>query len=195
MKRVFDIVLSITGLIILSPVFLLLSVWVLSSSAGGVFYRQKRAGRNGLPFMLIKFRTMRPGSDRSGQLTIGERDPRITRAGYFLRRYKLDELPQLINILKGEMSFVGPRPEVPEYTTLYTEDQKKVLKVRPGLTDEASLAYINENEILGKSPDPVKTYVEEIMPAKLRLNLEYLERRTIFSDIGVILRTLSRIFR
>ena len=150
-------------------------------------------GLKGRHFGLLKFRTMRPLSEQQGKLTVGAKDPRITSAGYFLRKYKLDELPQLWNVLIADMSFVGPRPEVPEYVELYNEEQWKVLSVRPGITDEASLAFFEENELLSKSDDPQKTYVDEIMPAKLKINLEYIRRRSFNRDLGVILKTLNRI--
>jgi len=194
-KRLFDIIISFLALVILLPVLIIISIWVLLDSKGGIFYRQSRVGKNNRDFTLLKFRTMHPGADTKGLLTVGERDPRITGAGYSLRRTKLDELPQLINILAGEMSLVGPRPEVRKYVDLYTDEQLKVLDIRPGLTDNASLAYIDESEILAKSEDPEKTYIETILPAKLELNLQYIRERSMGKDIGIIFRTISRIFR
>ena len=194
-KRLFDIIISFLALVILLPVLIIISIWVLLDSKGGIFYRQSRVGKNNRDFTLLKFRTMHPGADTKGLLTVGERDPRITGAGYSLRRTKLDELPQLINILAGDMSLVGPRPEVRKYVDLYTDEQLKVLDIRPGLTDNASLAYIDESEILAKSEDPEKTYIETILPAKLELNLQYIRERSMGKDIGIIFRTISRIFR
>ncbi len=195
MKRLFDILSSLIALIVLSPFLLILAIAIAAGSPGGVFFRQVRVGKGGKPFHLLKFRSMRPGSEKAGQITVGERDPRITTIGHFLRRYKLDELPQLINILKGDMSIVGPRPEVPKYVALYTADQRRVLDVRPGLTSLASIEYINENELLGRSSDPDRTYVEEIMPAKLALDLHYVNERDLFLDLNIVLRTAMRLLR
>ena len=181
------------ALLILSPLFLLIIIWIKTDSNGPVFYRQQRVGLGGRLFWLFKFRTMRPASDREGLLTVGGRDPRVTRAGYFLRKYKLDELPQLWNILKGDMSIVGPRPEVEKYVKLYTETQRKVLLVKPGLTDLASLRYFEESNLLAQSPDPEQTYIREIMPAKLELNREYILRQSLGMDLRIIVRTLLRI--
>jgi len=171
-----------------------IAFFIKAGSPGGVFYSQIRVGRDKRQFKAFKFRTMRPDSEKSGQLTVGMRDPRITRTGYFLRKYKLDELPQLLNILKGDMSIVGPRPEVPKYVDMYDPCQLRVLNMRPGLTDYASLAYINENEILGQSDDPEKTYIEQIMPAKLELNMKYIEEQSFMTDIKIIWKTVKRIF-
>lgn len=193
MKRLFDILSSAIAFILLSPLLIVLAVAIMIDSKGGVFYKQKRIGKNGKAFMLYKFRSMRTGSDRKGLITVGSNDDRTTKVGRFIRKYKLDELPQLINILKNEMSVVGPRPEVEKYVQLYTAEQRKVLKIKPGLTDLASLAYINENEILGRAKDPEKTYVEQIMPAKLRLNLEYIEKQSFWFDLQIIAKTLMRI--
>ena len=193
MKRLFDLLSSFLGLIILSPLLLLLSLAIVIDSKGGVFYKQKRIGKNGKPFMLYKFRSMRTGADKKGLLTVGTNDDRTTKVGRFIRKYKLDELPQLINILKNEMSIVGPRPEVEKYVNLYTAKQRKVLEVKPGLTDLASLAYLNENEILGKAIDPEKTYIEQIMPAKLKLNMEYIEKQSFWFDLKIIFLTLKKI--
>lgn len=193
MKRFFDIVASFTGLLILFPFLLVLALLVALSSPGGVFYRQQRVGRYGRDFMLWKFRTMRPGSDKIGLLTVGGRDPRVTGIGYFLRKYKLDELPQLLNVLSGDMSLVGPRPEVRRYVDLYNEEQKRVLDVRPGITDYASIEYSNENELLAKSSDPEKTYIDEVMPAKLKLNRKYIEEKGMFKDVKIILKTIGKI--
>jgi lipopolysaccharide/colanic/teichoic acid biosynthesis glycosyltransferase len=195
MIRFFDILFSLLGLLLLLPFFLIIAIVIVIGSRGGVFYLQERVGKNNREFRLVKFRTMKPGTDKQGGLTVGARDPRITATGFFLRKYKLDELPQLINVLKGEMSLVGPRPELRKYVDLYTEEQKKVLEVRPGITDIASLEYINENEILGRSADPGRTYIEQIMPAKLELNRKFLEDRRTGNYFRIILLTIKRIFR
>jgi lipopolysaccharide/colanic/teichoic acid biosynthesis glycosyltransferase len=192
-KRVFDIVVSLVALVLLSPFMLLIALFVGLGSSGGMFFRQVRVGKDGREFRLLKFRTMRPGSESAGQITIGERDPRITGVGHFLRRTKLDELPQLLNILVGDMSIVGPRPEVPRYVALYTAEQRRVLSVRPGLSSLASIAYIKENEVLGRSTDPERTYVEEVMPAKLELDLEYVECMGPLLDLRIIARTVARL--
>lgn len=192
-KRCFDIFLSFIGLITLSPVFILLSLIILLDSKGGVFYKQIRVGKNGVDFKLYKFRTMRTGSDAKGLLTVGGRDNRITRSGYLIRKYKLDELPQLINVLIGDMSLVGPRPEVRKYVNLYTNEQQKVLSVKPGITDYASIQYSNENDLLAKSADPEKTYIEEIMPHKLVLNMRYINEIGVLTDIKIILKTIKKI--
>lgn len=193
MKKLFDFAFSIAGLVILSPLFLVISVWIKLDSKGSVFYKQVRVGKNNSDFKLYKFRTMRTDSDKSGLLTVGGRDPRITGAGYFLRKFKLDELPQLFNIAAGEMSFVGPRPEVRKYVDLYNDEQRKVLSVLPGITDVASIKYRNENELLEKAEDPESYYIGSIMPDKLKLNLDYIEHRSFTNDIKVILKTLTAI--
>lgn len=193
-KRLFDITASFIGLVILSPFLLIFSILVLFSGPGGVFYGQIRVGKNGKDFRLWKFRSMRPDSDKKGLLTVGGRDPRVTRIGYFLRKYKLDELPQLFNVLGGSMSLVGPRPEVRKYVDMYTPEQKKVLEVKPGITDYASIEYSNENELLAKSSDPEKTYIQEIMPAKLKLNMKYIEEKSFGTDVKIIFRTIGKIF-
>ncbi len=193
LKRIFDFVFSLIGLIILSPLFFVISLLIIFDSKGGVFYIQKRIGKKFKEFGIIKFRTMRPDSDKRGLLTVGGRDSRITKAGYFLRKYKLDELPQLINVFKGEMSFVGPRPEVKKYVDLYNEEQKKVLMVKPGITDNASIEFSNENEILGKYADAEKAYIEIVMPAKLNLNLNYINQQNFINDMKIILKTIFKI--
>jgi lipopolysaccharide/colanic/teichoic acid biosynthesis glycosyltransferase len=195
MKRLFDIISSLIVLSILLPFFIIISLVILFSSRGGIFYKQIRVGKNGREFYLYKFRSMVSGADKKGQLTVGMNDHRITRVGTFLRKYKLDEFPQLINIILGDMSVVGPRPEVPKYVRLYSPQQKKVLSVRPGLTDYASLEYINENEILGKAKDPERTYIEEIMPAKLALNMKYIDEKSFGTDLKIIFRTIGKIFK
>ena len=193
LKRLVDIVFSLTGLVILSPLLLLISLGIAFNSRGGIFYLQSRVGRNNADFKLFKFRTMHPDSEKKGLLTVGGKDPRITGIGYYLRKYKLDELPQLLNVLLGNMSLVGPRPEVRRYVDLYDEDQKKVLAVKPGITDFASLEYFNENELLAKSSDPEQVYVTEIMPAKLALNKRYITEASLGTDLKIIFRTLKRI--
>jgi len=194
LKRSFDIIFSFIGLIIISPLFIIISIIIFIETKGGVFYFQKRVGLNNNDFLLFKFRTMYKDSDLKGLLTIGGRDNRITKTGYYLRKYKLDELPQLLNVFIGNMSFVGPRPEVRKYVDLYNNQQKMVLSVKPGITDVASIEYFNENELLGKSQDPENTYINEVMPAKLILNLKYIEKRNLIKDIGIILKTVSKIF-
>jgi lipopolysaccharide/colanic/teichoic acid biosynthesis glycosyltransferase len=194
MKRLFDIVSSLVVLLVLFPFFLLIALLIALDSRGSVFYKQIRVGKGNRDFGLYKFRTMVSHADKQGQLTVGMRDNRITRIGYFLRKYKLDEFPQLINILKGDMSVVGPRPEVRKYVDLYSEEQLKALTVRPGLTDYASMEYANENEILGASENPEKTYVEQIMPAKLSLNLKYVREQSLRTDLMIIFRTIGKIF-
>lgn len=190
MKRLFDVVCSFFGLLVLSPLFVFLSLWVGLGSKGGVFYKQKRVGRFNKDFTLYKFRSMRVGSDKKGLLTIGGKDSRVTKAGFFIRKYKLDELPQLLNVLKGDMSFVGPRPEVRKYVDMYTERQLKVLDVRPGITDLASIKYRNENDLLAAADNPEKYYIDVVMQDKLALNLQYIETRSFFGDIKLILQTI-----
>ena len=191
MIRLFDILFSALGLIILSPLFAVLYILIRTESKGGAFYVQERIGKDVKPFGLYKFRTMRTGSESEGLLTIGEHDNRITRIGYFLRKTKIDELPQLMNVLKGNMSLVGPRPEVRKYVDLYTEEQLKVLSVRPGITDYASIEYVNENELLSKADDPDRVYIEEIMPNKIKLNMKYLEHYTISEYFRIIFLTFK----
>lgn len=194
LKRIFDILFAAAGLIILLPVFIIVAVIVKLDSKGPVIYKQSRVGKGNRDFELFKFRSMKPDSDVSGLLTVGGRDPRITGSGYYLRKFKLDELPQLINVLNGEMSFVGPRPEVRKYVDIYNEEQKKVLSVSPGITDVASIKYRNENELLEIADDPERYYVENIMPDKISLNLEYIDQRSLLKDLKVILKTLSAVF-
>lgn len=193
MKRLFDIVSSGTGLILLSPVLLFLAIWIKLDSRGPVFYRQVRVGKNGRDFKIYKFRSMRQGADKKGLITVGGRDPRVTRSGYYIRKYKLDEFPQLINVLKGDMSIVGPRPEVRKYVNLYTKEQLKVLSVKPGITDMASIKYRNENELLEKADDPDKMYIEVIMPDKLKYNLEYIKNQSFLYDMRLALLTFKEI--
>jgi lipopolysaccharide/colanic/teichoic acid biosynthesis glycosyltransferase len=193
MKRFVDIISSLIVLLIGLPFFLVIAVLIVVSSKGGVFFIQKRVGKNNVDFNLLKFRTMKPDSELKGQITVGGKDPRITKVGYWLRKFKIDEFPQLINVIKGDMSIVGPRPEVRKYVSLYTNEQLKVLTVRPGLTDIASIEYIDENELLGKSANPEQTYITEIMPEKLKLNLRYIEHQSLWLDIKLIFKTFFKI--
>lgn len=193
-KRLFDIVSSGIGLLCLAPVFVVMAIWIKLDSRGPVFYRQTRVGRYGRDFRIFKFRSMRVGSDKGRQITVGERDPRITRSGYFIRRYKIDELPQLINVFLGDMAIVGPRPEVRKYVDLYSEEQRKVFQVRPGITDLASIKYRNENELLSQVDDPDTYYIDVIMPDKLAINLEYIRHQSFMGDIKIIFNTLFKIF-
>ena len=193
LKRSFDVVSSLIGIILLFPVLLILWICIQLESSGGGFYRQVRVGKDGVDFRLWKFRTMQTGSDKKGLLTIGGRDSRVTRIGYYLRKYKLDELPQLINVLVGDMSIVGPRPEVRKYVNLYTSDQLKVLSVKPGITDYASIEYSNENELLAQSENPENTYIEEVLPAKLELNQKYLNEQGFLTDLKIIFQTIGKI--
>ncbi|MBT6746095.1 MAG: sugar transferase [Flavobacteriales bacterium] len=193
MKRLFDIIFSLIVLLTLLPIFIVVAVLIIVDSKGGIFFKQIRVGKNNVDFSLFKFRTMTVGSDKKGQITIGNKDSRITKVGSILRKYKLDEFPQLINILNGEMSIVGPRPEVRKYVELYTKEQLNVLSVKPGLTDYASLEYINESEILGNSEDPNQTYINEIMPLKLKLNLKYISKISFITDLSLIFKTIIRI--
>ncbi len=193
MKRFLDILSSALVLLLLLPVWLIIALVIVLESRGGVFYKQVRVGKDNRDFNLYKFRTMRTGSDQKGLLTVGERDSRITRVGYFLRKYKLDEFPQLLNVLKGDMSIVGPRPEVRKYVDLYTPEQMRVLSVRPGLTDLASIQYVHENELLAASDNPEQTYIQEVMPAKLELNLQYIDTQSVLGDIKLIWKTFSAI--
>lgn len=190
MLRLFDICLSAFGLLILSPLFIMVTIWIIIDSRGPVLYKQQRVGRFGVDFTLLKFRSMRVNADKAGLLTVGGRDNRITHAGYYLRKFKLDELPQLFNVLTGDMSLVGPRPEVRKYVQLYNDEQRKVLQVRPGITDLASIAYKNENELLARSADPEKTYINEVMPEKLRLNQQFIENPSLKNYFSIIFKTL-----
>jgi len=194
MKRLVDILLAFIGIIILLPFFFLFAILIAVDSGFPVFYSQQRVGKNEIDFSLLKFRTMKKDSDKKGLLTVGEKDFRITRIGFFFRKYKIDELPQLFNVLIGDMSLVGPRPEVRKYVEMYNEEQKKVLSVKPGITDYASIEYFNENSILAKSENPEKLYISEIMPYKLKLNLKYIYKQSIFTDMKIILKTIGKIF-
>lgn len=195
MKRLFDICVSFIVLMFFLPFGILISIAIVCESKGGVFYRQQRVGKDGVPFRLWKFRTMRVNADKLGKLTVGMRDPRITRVGYFIRKSKLDEFPQFINVLLGEMSIVGPRPEVQEYVDLYSAEQREVLSVKPGITDYASLEYFKENELLGQSDNPRETYIQEIMPAKIALNKKYIANPTISQDIRIMWLTFLKMIK
>lgn len=193
-KRLFDLIFTIPGLVLLSPVFLLAAVWIRIDSPGPVFFRQERVGRKGCVFRIHKFRTMAVDAERQGlQITVGT-DRRVTRSGAFLRKYKLDELPQLIDVLLGDMSLVGPRPEVPRYVAAYPIEVKDlVLSVRPGITDRASIEFKDEDAILGRALNPETAYVQEILPVKLTYYVEYAKNHTLLSDFGLILKTLAAI--
>lgn len=191
--RFFDVILAATGIIILMPVFVTISIIIICESEGGAFYRQTRIGKNYKAFHLYKFRSMYPDSARKGLLTIGKRDPRITGTGQFLRASKLDELPQMFNVLLGDMSMVGPRPEVRKYVQLYNPEQRKILSIRPGITDLASIYYASENEILGRSGDPENMYINVIMPEKIRLNLIYLENHNPVHYFRIIFKTVVHV--
>lgn len=189
MKRLFDVLASGVGLIVLSPLFLILAIWIKLDSKGPVFYRQVRVGRNNKDFRIFKFRSMRVGADKGSLVTIGGHDSRITRSGYFIRKFKFDELPQLINVFVGDMSLVGPRPEVRHYVDYWTPEQMHVLDVRPGITDPASIKFRNENELMGKAEDPEKYYIEVIMQEKIKLYLEYVNKHNFWYDLGLIFKT------
>lgn len=194
MTRFFDILFSCLGLICLSPILLVIYILIKTESKGPGLYAQKRIGKDGKPFKLLKFRTMREGSDKGNQITIGE-DERITKIGRHLRKYKLDELPQLVNVIKGEMSLVGPRPEVERYVKLYTPSQRVVLSVKPGITDYASIAFSEENIILGRAKNPEKMYINEIMPKKIEINLQYINNRNLKEYFKIIFLTFVKILK
>jgi len=193
MKRIFDVLFSVVLIIVLLPLGMVVSIWIVLDDFGSPFFVQQRVGLNGRNFGLLKFRSMRKNAESKGQLTVGMKDNRITRSGYFIRKYKIDELPQLVNVFLGEMSVVGPRPEVPKYVLLYNEEQQNVLSIKPGITDFASIEYVRENELLSQSPNPEKTYIEEIMPAKLALNLKYVREQSFLTDMKIILQTIKAI--
>lgn len=195
LKRFFDIFCSLIGITLLSPWFLIICLLQIISSGFPVFYIQKRVGKDNIDFNLYKFRTMKTDSDKLGLLTVGGRDPRVTQLGYYLRKFKLDELPQLFNVLLGTMSLVGPRPEVRKYVDMYNETQRHVLSVKPGITDYASIEFINENELLAQSNEPEKTYIIDIMPRKLGLNLAYITDQSFFIDLKIILKTILKIVK
>jgi len=194
-KRIFDILFSVSVLLLLFPILLIIGVLIILESRGGMFFSQKRIGKNEQAFQILKFRTMFLDAEKKGQITVGDRDPRITRVGFSLRKYKLDELPQFWNVLIGEMSIVGPRPEVPYYVNFYDKNQRQVFKVKPGITDYASLKYFDENVLLGKSENPEQTYIQEIMPQKLALNLEYVNHRNFSKDLKIVGKTALKIFQ
>ena len=189
MKRLFDVIASGLGLIVLSPLFIILAIWIKLDSKGPVFYRQVRVGYKNKDFRIFKFRSMRVGADKGSLVTIGGHDPRVTRSGYFIRKFKFDELPQLINVFVGDMSLVGPRPEVRHYVDYWTPEQMHVLDVRPGITDPASIKFRNENELMEKAEDPEKYYIEVIMQEKIKLYLEYVEKHSFWYDFGLIFKT------
>jgi lipopolysaccharide/colanic/teichoic acid biosynthesis glycosyltransferase len=195
MIRFFDIVFSSFGLILGSPLFILLSIWIKVDSSGPVIFKQDRVGKNGSTFPLYKFRSMYHKSSSNLQITVGTRDSRITRSGYFLRKYKLDELPQLINVFLGDMSIVGPRPEVRKYVDYYSDDQKFVLSVKPGITDYASIKFVNENELLSRSPEPEQTYIKEIIPLKIELNKIFISSPTLKNYFAIILLTIKGLLK
>lgn len=195
MKRLFDIIASGIGILLLSPLFLILAIWIKLDSKGPVFYRQLRVGRNNHDFRILKFRSMRVGADKGSLVTIGARDSRITRSGYFIRKFKFDELPQLINVFIGDMSLVGPRPEVRHYVDYWTSEQMRVLDVRPGITDPASIKFRNENELMGQAEEPEKYYIEVIMQEKLRIYLEYIDNQSFFGDIALIFKTFFAVIK
>ena len=194
LKRIFDIILSLFGLIILLPFMLIIAILIKLDSKGPVFFKQVRVTKNEREFKIFKYRTMRVGSDKYSQITVGK-DGRITKIGSFLRKYKLDEIPQLINVLIGDMSLVGPRPEVPKYVALYTDEQKEILKVRAGITDYASIEFSDENDLLASEEEPEKAYIEKIMPKKIELNKKYLSEISILTDIKIILLTIKKILK
>jgi lipopolysaccharide/colanic/teichoic acid biosynthesis glycosyltransferase len=193
MIRIFDILFSAIGLILLFPLFLILAIWIKIDSKGPFFYKQTRVGKDNKDFKLFKFRSMVPDADKKGLITVGGQDPRVTRSGYFIRKFKLDELPQFINVFKGEMSLVGPRPEVRKYVDLYNDEQQKVLSVKPGITDYASIEYIDENEMLGKAENPEQVYIEQIMPEKIRYNMKYINNKSILEYFKIIFLTIGKI--
>ena len=194
LKRIFDIISSLFGLILLSPFMIIIAILIKLDSKGPIFFKQVRVTKNGREFKIFKYRTMKVGSDKYSQITVGK-DSRITKVGDFLRKYKLDEIPQLINVLIGDMSLVGPRPEVPKYVALYTEEQREILKVRAGITDYASIEFSNENDILANETDPEKAYIEKIMPRKIELNKKYLSEISVMTDIKIILLTIKKILK
>jgi lipopolysaccharide/colanic/teichoic acid biosynthesis glycosyltransferase len=195
LKRLFDIIFSILGLIILLPLFIIIAIYIILDDGLPILYRQTRIGKNFQPFTLFKFRSMYQKKTSSSLITVGTRDERITKSGYFIRKYKIDELPQLLNVLIGNMSLVGPRPEVKKYVDLYDVQQQQILSIKPGITDYASIAYSNENELLAKSQDPEKTYIEEVLPHKLSLNLKYLNEQSLVTDITIIFNTIKKIIK
>jgi lipopolysaccharide/colanic/teichoic acid biosynthesis glycosyltransferase len=195
MIRFFDFLFSLLGILILLPLFIIIYILVVAESRGGGFYIQKRVGKDGVDFNLMKFRSMLVGSDKRGSITVRSKDPRMTKMGFFIRRLKLDELPQLFNVLKGDMSLVGPRPELREYVDLYTPEQRKVLTVRPGITDYASIEYVDENIMLDLASDPEKVYIKEIMPNKIAMNMSYIKDQSIKKYFHIIFLTFWHIIK
>lgn len=195
MKRLFDIVASGCGLLVLSPILILVEICIKLDSKGPVFYRQVRVGRHNQDFRIFKFRSMRVGADKGSLVTIGGRDPRVTRSGYYIRKFKIDELPQLINVFLGDMSLVGPRPEVRHYVNYWTPEQMRVLDVRPGITDPASIKFRNENELMEKAENPENYYINVIMQEKIKLYLEYVDNHSFWGDIGLIFKTFWTIVK
>ncbi len=195
MIRFFDVIFSSLGILILLPLFVLIYILVIAESRGGGFYIQNRVGKDGIDFKLLKFRSMRMGSDNKGLITVGERDPRITKIGYFLRKFKLDELPQLLNVLFNEMSLVGPRPEVKKYVDMYSLEQREILKVKPGITDFASIYYNSENKILALAKDSENEYINTIMPHKINLNLKFIRNPTLKIYFSILFKTILSIFK
>jgi lipopolysaccharide/colanic/teichoic acid biosynthesis glycosyltransferase len=195
LKRLFDILFSLLGLVLLLPIFLIISIIILIDDGLPIFYKQTRIGKNFQPFKLLKFRSMFQNKTSDSLITIGNRDERITKSGYFIRKYKIDELPQLMNVLIGNMSIVGPRPEVKKYVDLYDAQQQQILSIKPGITDYASIVYSNENELLAKSQEPEKTYIQEVLPHKLSLNLKYLNEQSFMTDIKIIFNTIKKIIK
>lgn len=193
MIRIFDLLFSVIGLSLLSPFLIIVYILIRLESKGEGFYIQERIGKHGIPFQLYKFRSMTTGSDKEGLITVGEKDNRITKIGYFIRRYKIDELPQLWNVIKGDMSLVGPRPEVKKYTDLYTEEQKTILNVKPGITDWASIKYVDENRLLGETENPDETYINIILPSKIKLNMIFINNHTLKEYFKIIFATISNI--
>ena len=194
-KRLFDICFSLFGLVILFPVLLVIAILIKLECKGSIFFRQIRVGKNSQDFKIFKFKTMFVGSEKKGLLTLGDNDSRVTKVGYYLRKYKLDEMPQLINVLQGTMSFVGPRPEVRKYVDYYSKEDLQILQVKPGITDYASIAFRNEAELLKDTDNPEKIYIEDIMPKKIALNKKYIANPSVFTDIKIILKTFLSILK
>ena len=195
MKRFFDLIVSGIGILLICPILLIIAVWIKLDSRGPIFYLQERVGLHNKVFRIIKFRSMQIGSDKGSLVTIGGRDPRITRSGYFIRKYKLDELPQLFNVFVGNMSIVGPRPEVRHYVNYWTEEQLHVLDVRPGITDPASIKFRNENDLMEQADDPEYYYINVVMQEKLKLYLEYVNHHSFWGDIKIIFQTFAAIIK
>lgn len=191
-KRIFDVTAALVSILILLPLLPIIAVLIVIDSPGGIFFKQTRVGQNKRLFRIYKFRTMCVDAEKSGELTIGQHDSRVTATGFWLRKYKIDELPQLFNVLIGDMSFVGPRPEVEKYVNLYSAEQSKVLNVKPGITDYASINHFNESDLLNAAADPEKTYIKKIMPLKIKQSLAYINQRSFVKDLAVIAHTVKR---